>query len=129
MKLYHFCPEHLLERIKREGLTLGMIPVINNGEFVGFIKNRQWLTSNKSFVQDWETGSSLPYRRNAIRITIKIPKFNMLHLTRWILFDSFGKLEETSKILNSFGDPENWFIYNGKVLTSWFREITRINNG
>ena len=60
MKLYHFCPNWMLESIKHEGLTKGNIPFIKNGG-IALLPNTQWLTTNKSFDQEWEKPSSLPY--------------------------------------------------------------------
>lgn len=119
MRLYHFTALHLASGCLSEGLTLGVIPTIKDGK-PGMIPGYQWLTANGKFVQAWEEYSSLPYRRNAVRIEVKIPKAHRDKLLPWI---EFGKRFKISEILNSFGDPENWYVYNGKIPTGWFRKV------
>ncbi len=121
MKLYHFCAGQFLEGIKKEGLTKGMIPVIN-GNKVSFLNNCQWLTINPSFNQSWQEQSSLEYHRNDYRITIKIPTDDR-RLVKWDWMCQVPHLQESATIMNSYGDPENWYVYLGIVKTNWFREI------
>ncbi len=123
MKLYHFCPAHLLPSIKREGITKGSIPLIIKGK-VTLLPDSQWLTINNSFDQEWEGYSSLPYRRNAYRITIKIPK-TADDLIRWAVICQHLIFKETAEILNEFGDPENWYLYKGRIKPGLFREIVK----
>lgn len=121
MKLYHFCPEHMLPGIKKGGLTKGNIPLITKGK-VRLLPKIQWLTLNPSFDQEWEKYSSLPYRRNDYRITLKIPKLNE-NLGRWLSICQHPIFKETAEILNEYGDPENWFIYKGRIRPGLFRDI------
>ena len=113
----------MLGNIKEEGLTRGYIPFITKGK-IKLLKNSQWLTLNPDFDQSWERHSTLPYRRNAFRITIKVPKSAKENLIKWLDLCKHEKFEETANVLNEYGDPENWYIFFGKVKTSWFREIT-----
>lgn len=46
MVLYHFCAKHFLPGILRDGLTLGVTPVIENG-LLRFEIGQQWLTAEK----------------------------------------------------------------------------------
>lgn len=119
MRLYHFTALHLAPHCLAKGLTLGKIPEIKDGK-PGIIPGYQWLTANGNFVQAWEAYSSLPYRRNAVRIELKIPKAHRDKLLRWI---EFGRRFKISAILNSFGDPENWYVYHGRIPTGWFRKV------
>ena len=123
MTLYHFCPEHLLGSIKKVGLTLGMLPLIINGE-CRISAGCQWLTKNKSFTQSWDTESTLPYKRNAYCITIKIPKDDK-KLFNWLEFSNIPLMKETAATLNAYGDPQNWFIYLGNIKNIWFRDIVK----
>jgi len=126
MKLYHFCSRHHIEQIKKQGLTLGRIPIpdITLQQVNGFVKPCQWLTENPDFIQSWEQYSSLPYRRNDYRITIKIPKGHRDKLHRWEgICESTARLKRAAMILNMFGDPENWWCYMARVKPNWFREI------
>ena len=128
MKLYHFTPTHLLDDIKIMGLTRGMIPILKSGrngdrkEDFKVIPGYQNLTVNKAFNQSWEEQSSLPYRRNAVRITVKIPKNYRCNLFYWLRFCDAVNLN-SARVLNSYGDPENWYVYRGKIPPKWFRAI------
>lgn len=42
--LYHFCPAHMVEAIKREGLRLGAYPIFSENR-MELIPNIQWLTA------------------------------------------------------------------------------------
>lgn len=123
MKLYHFCSEQHLEEIKKDGLTLGRLPIIVNNQ-IGLVKDFQWLTSNADFEQSWEKHSTLPYRRNAFRITVKIPKGDK-NLLKWDVICKAPQLLDTAKVLNSHGDFWNWYVYKGKVKKNYFREIVK----
>lgn len=118
MKFYHFTAAHLLSAIQREGLTRGVIPIIDGGKLHGFISPYQWLTTNGSFVQDWQTHSHLPYKRNAVRLTVKIPKSSMVKVVPWLGLDI-----TSHEVLDSFGDPENWMVFDGKIPAGWIRGI------
>lgn len=124
MKLYHFTASHLIEKIKVEGLTLGAIPLSIGPAKVEY--GYQWLTANPEFQQAWcdPAFSSFPYNRNDYRIKLNIPKTSMINLIPWILV--WKELKEyipLVKHLNDFGDPENWFVYHGKIPVKWFIEI------
>ncbi len=121
MKLYHFCPAHILPGIKKEGITLGNIPLIKDNK-VRLIPDSQWLTKNDSFDQEWEKYSTLPYRRNAYRITLKIPKTD-IKLIPWLFICRHKIFKETGEALNEFGDPENWYIHKGRIRPGLFRKI------
>jgi hypothetical protein len=122
MKFYHFTATHLLPAIQREGLTKGVIPIIRDGKFYGFVGPCQWLTSNGSFVQDWQTHSHLPYRRNAVRLTIKIPKSHMDKVVPWSRLDV-----PSHEVLDVAGDPENWMVFDGHIPAGWIREVVKNN--
>lgn len=123
MKLYHFCAERFFPSIQKSGLTQGKIPLITSGKF-SFISNSQWLTTNPDFNQEWNAMFELKYDRTAVRITVKIP-IEDKKLVKWSELSKLPDLIETAAILNSYGDPENWWIYVGKVKPNWFREIKR----
>jgi hypothetical protein len=121
MKLYHFCAGHMLDGIRREGLTRGVMPVVKGNE-VRPVNGYQWLTVNPSWEQSWEMYSTLKYRRNDFRITVKIPKENKL-LVKWTELCKFPFMQETASGLNIYGDPGNWFVYCGNIKPACFREI------
>lgn len=122
MKLYHFCSRHHLEGIKTDGLTLGIIPLSIDPPLLA--KGFQWITSNPDFDQSWCKYSTLPYRRNEWRITVKIPKSHAGKKYRWLpLSNELAKHFPNIRILNLYGDPKNWFVFEGTIKPSWFRKI------
>lgn len=128
MKLYHFTSKHHIQGCTQEGLRLGIIPIsINPPKLIpGF----QWLTKNKSFEQMWcdPKYSSLPYRRDEYRITIKIPRIQRKNLIAWLYYFE-QKLKNTeAKHLNDFGDPYNWYLFKGIVTPKWFKIINHNPN-
>lgn len=125
MKLYHFCSKEHIDSIKSAGLLFGKIPVVSKkGDLKGFIQPAQWLTSNESFKQEWCEHSTLPYNRNDYRITLNI-SLDHECLKNWIdLCHRLKDLKHSAKILNSFGDPENWYVMLGVIEPYFFKEIT-----
>lgn len=124
MKLYHFTAAHLLDKIKIEGLTLGVIPV--RFRPVKFLRPYQWLTSNPNWNQSWtdETGS-IGYPRNVYRLTINIPGKARRNLHNWIRFGELNVPSNVLDTLNAYGDPENWHVFSGKINPSWVVEIVQ----
>ena len=101
MKLYHFCTKESLESIKKEGLTLGVIPV-KVGSEMKEARGFQWLTKNPDISQ------------GECRITIKIPKTSK-DIISW---------DELRKLLNGASiDNPDWYVYNGRIKPNYFREI------
>jgi hypothetical protein len=118
MKLYHFTAAHLWPAIKSQGLRRGVIPDFGVRRLIpGF----QWLTRNPSWDQAWDVSHLLPYRRNAVRITVKVPQDHAQYLRPWL--DLAQLFPETASILNGYGDPENWFVFSGNIPRGWFREV------
>jgi hypothetical protein len=127
MMLYHFTsPEHLLGCMTY-GLTLGVIPSFSERGGVALLQNYQWLTTNPSFNQAWDRESSLPYKRTAYRITVSIPieSDDMKKLIHWTDLCQTGLVHEGMvEILNSLGDPSEWYIYHGTIPTRWLSNVT-----
>lgn len=133
MKLYHFCSERHIESIKSSGLTLGTIPIPDeDGNLNGqFVQGCQWLTRNPDFQQSWADNeySNLPYSRTDFRIEVSIPKSSRHALHKWEeVCITDPRLARAAKILNSFGDPENWYFFTGRIKPGWFRQIKKNPN-
>lgn len=116
LELYHFTSPVHLPGILKEGITKGVIP-LSGLPFPKFLTGYQWLTTNPNFKQSWNEGSTLPYDRNAYRLTIKIPNFHILKIKRWT--QVCHKLTPLADDLNGFGDPENWRVFKGVVRLQW----------
>lgn len=126
MILYHYTAACLIERIKREGITLGGVLDRRNGRLVlrtGYI----WLTTNANFHgQAWNTRVTIPYDRAEYRITVEIPAAREQNVINWLDYCADGKIPpDIAADLNSIGDPENWRLYKGAIPTQWFQAVDR----
>lgn len=121
MKLYHFTSPIHVEGCKKEGINRGSIPLYKDGRH-GLLPGWQWLTSNPDFGQEWanKEHSTLPYDRTAYRLTVVIPKTSKNRLHKWL--DICGSLP-IDKHLNAFGDPENWYVFQGRIKPGWIRQV------
>lgn len=119
MKLYHFTALHLWPAIHKQGLTQGFIPdMLTHGQVIT-IPNRIWLTTNSDWDQSWQKWGNLPYRRNAVRIRVRVPGRQKKRLFPWSVL-SKQIHPHMVKVLNSFGDPQCWWIYCGHINRNWF---------
>lgn len=108
MTFYHFTAKRFLESILAEGLTKGRM--VKSMDPVSFLPNKQWLTVNPSFDQDWAVGTgTLPYKRNEVRLSIEIHSNDMINCRPWTQMQFLTPL--VAKDLSAYGDPENWWIY------------------
>ena len=126
MHLYHFTAKRFIDLIKDQGLTRGVLPIVDKqGKLIELQTPCQWLTTNPDFNQPWDNPDiqSLDYDRNDYRIEVAIPIKRGLFQKWTEICDSTEELRITSKTLNSFGDPWNWYCYFGPIKTGWFREI------
>lgn len=121
MILFHFTAQRFLAGIAREGLTRGTL--ITSLEPVRLERGWQWLTKNPSFHQEWARGSGqLPYKTNEVRLMISIPDRDS-NLKKW---SQIGFLyPEVMKVLNAYGDPENWMLYEGNIPREWVQAISK----
>jgi hypothetical protein len=124
MILYHFTARALLPKIRREGLTKGMIPwgETRDGRVIcktGF----QWLTRTQQWSdQTWALRGSMPISKNSIRITVLVPK-------EWE-----GKVAAWTAIIRRYNPPfaeemnqgmdyRNWVLFSGRIPPRWFLAI------
>lgn len=121
MELYHFTSPVHLDGCLKEGITKGMIPLLENGQ-VTVISGWQWLTSNPKFNQSWAEFSSLPYDRTAYRLTVNIPKSAMGNLSKWL---DICKTMPFLPDLNTYGDPENWWVLKRRIKPGWIRGVEK----
>jgi len=89
-----------------------------------FLSPWQWLTKNDSFEQEWAIGTGrLPYKTNEVRFNVDIPESNIKSLMSWN--QAKFMVPEVADILSTYGDPENWFVYNGIIYPKWLSNLTR----
>jgi hypothetical protein len=119
-ELYHFCPEWMLESIRIQGIAKGVV-VVQDRQKPVFKAGYQWLTVNPAFDQSWDSMSTLPYDRTAVRIEVGIKKPSRLY--KWTKSGRKIAGNEMYEVLSSFGDPENWYVYHGIIKPTWFKGI------
>lgn len=117
MTVYHFTARHLLPSILKEGITLGCIPLNMKEVRDGF----QWVTINPEFRQSWNGQVNVKYDRCAVRLTVEIPSIWRHKVLNWL--QVCKKMTEIHDVLNSFGDPENWRLYRGKIRPEWIKAV------
>ena len=117
---YHFTAKRFLESIITEGITKGLMVISMSPP--RFLQNKQWITVNPDFDQSWAVGTGfLPYKRNEVRITIKIPLEKMENCKPWSQMKFLTPL--VANDLSCMGDPENWWIYQGEIKPKWITEV------
>ena len=126
MILYHFTAAKLVNRIKREGITLGGVLDIVNEKLV-LRRGLLWLTVNSDFHnQEWNSMRTIPYDRCEFRITVNVPADSECHIINWLEYCASGNISnEMADGLNAIGDPENWRLYRGIIWPKWFTAIDR----
>lgn len=125
MILYHFCPSHLVDSIRKNGLTRGVFPLMDEKR-TKFIRGCQWLTKEPDQQkQSWATGGLILYSRTACRFTVDIPLNRTRKLKRATDFvKEFPPIYK--RIVTDWEGSENWFIYCGNIPKKWFRKIERM---
>lgn len=123
MLLYHFTPAHLLHGCLSFGIIRGCIPfrLEDNGRLM-VRPGYQWLTVNSSWQQSWNVRQAVRYDRAAFRIALKVPKSARRHLYRWI-YVCKELAPHTWQELNGEYDPENWYVYQGRIRPIWIRRV------
>jgi len=129
MELYHFCPAHMLDGIKTQGLTLGHTPVfLDDG--IGFISGTQWLTSEPDAAkQSWATSRLIPYSRTAYRLTIEIPDRRKQQKRLYRAQDFMLRTVGDTRILDGYPGSENWYVFEGSIPPAWITAIHATNAG
>ncbi len=126
MIFYHFTAKRFLDSILKEGLTRGVM--VKSLSPATFLFNKQWITTNPRFSQEWAEGTGTrPYKRNEIRLTIDIPDDKMTNAKPWSQMKFLTP--EVADDLSAFGDPENWWIYQGEIRPKWILEVVHNVNG
>ena len=123
MKLYHFTSSLHVEGCIKQGINRGLIPICKGGR-LGLIPGFQWLTLNPDFQQEWANTkySTLSYDRTEYRLTVVIPKTARDRLFKWLDICDSLPIDEA---MNAYGDPENWYIFEGRIKPSWIRKVEK----
>ncbi len=119
MTFYHFTARCFIKQIEKQGLIKGVM--LKSMKPFSFIPNCQWLTTNAAFDQSWlNPNSTLPYKRNEVRLTIEVPEHAKDNVKPWTQMRFL--VPEVADDLSRFGDPENWWVYQGNIPSSWILE-------
>jgi hypothetical protein len=124
MKLYHFTAAHLVGHILRDGITLGVLPVLDEDGRVKFLAGPcQWLTDDPGWgSQGWATRKKLTYDRTAARLTVAIPKCHRYRLIR--AYDYLPCLPPpTRRLITDWEGSEHWYLFFGKIPPGWIRKV------
>lgn len=125
MTFYHFTARRFVDSIKRMGLTRGKL--LKNYSPIEITDGYQWITTNSDWNQEWAVGTGmLPYKRNEVRLTIKIPKTSLSDCIPWSRLRFL--IPNTADILGSRGDPENWWVFDGRIKPSWIVKFDEVKN-
>lgn len=130
MKLYHFCAAKHLDSILDSGLVLGRTPIQKDDpdpeyfQLAGYVNDTQWLTLNPSWdQQSWCTSETIPYRRNAFRLTVQIPTVaSRKLLTAPKLCERY---ELSSRLWRDWEGSSDWRVFVGKIPPRWIVEVHR----
>lgn len=126
MILYHFCPDHLLKSIQRNGLTKGAYPLFGDGH-ITFIDGCQWLTQDKDPKnQSWNTSHLIDYNRAAFRLTIEVPENRRGH--KLVKATDFiqDMPTDTQGLVLDWPGHENWYIFKGRIPPNWIKGCRRM---
>lgn len=121
MALYHFTSPKHIHAVLDEGLTKGHVPAQLDPPKL--IPGWQWLTTEPSFDQSWNTMTNLDYDRTAYRIKIVLPFVAKSKTYAWTSVADRLVCERAKKSLNAEGDPENWVLFKGVVRPQSFVEV------
>jgi hypothetical protein len=122
MTLYHFTSLKHIRGCLAEGLTKGHVPT--QLEPPELASGWQWLTTDESFQQSWNTMTNLDYDRTAYRITITLPYYAAGKVYRWEKKGPKLCKRSTYETLSSQGDPENWRLFKGTLHPQWMVDVT-----
>lgn len=122
MKLFHFTAERFANRIRRDGITIGVISQFDeHGQFTGIVKGWRWLTDDPDFShQSWNERITIPYDRCAVRFTVDIPDSSKhrIHSALEVLTDVYPN----SRFLLNWPFSRSWWLYKGRIFPAWLTE-------
>lgn len=123
--LFHFCPAHMVESIRVNGLSRGKLPIIYPAG-QKLIPRCQWLTTDGDPErQSWATSHLIHYSRTAYRLTVEIPAQEKKRLHRAIDFMKRYPVEARG-VVEGWAGSEHWFIFKGIIPPDWIKEIVRM---
>jgi len=127
MQLYHFTAAHLYKKIATQGITLGAIADLIDGQ-VEIRKGIIWLSDqSEPEQQTWHSQVTIPYSRLAVRIKLDIPKNYYRCLWK---FDDYivhpnRKIDSSAiKFLKRDHDSSHWYLFENIIPVKWFSQIT-----
>jgi len=123
--LYHFTSPRHVGSIQREGITRGVLPLRVDPPYEGR-SGFQWLTANPDPDQSWNEGSTLPYDRTAWRLMIGVPEAAADRLHWWPIWGPVAVPLDVYRTLSEFGDPENWYVFAGRIPPDWIIDVERV---
>lgn len=132
MRLYHYTAQHHIDGGNGHPgpgiLRTGLMPNIH--PYIDLMDGMVWLTDSAEWTQTWST-RDVPVpgfglcNRTEVRIEVVIPKHDRVRLKPWREVSWRVLIEDMRRDLETFGDPEHWYVYVGRIPPSWIRGIER----
>lgn len=128
MKLYHYTAVHHLHGgLGHPGpgiLNVGLLPTVH--PYIDLAGGMVWLTSSTDWSQTWSTRDVAvpgfgPCNRTETRVELAIPRASRSSLRPWSEARHLVVTDGLRRDLESYGDPENWFVYAGRIPRGWIR--------
>lgn len=124
--LYHYTAAHCVQKIQRRGLTKGALPWNLDSQGNPTLRRGfQWLTTNPTWSQPWCLLGSLPFPRNAYRITVLVPPEQQRRVFAWLELCRRCQPDSAEEINRTGGDVENWRVFHGPIPPQWFLAIDK----
>jgi hypothetical protein len=135
--LHHYAPQHAIAGIRRKGLTKGAIPwnydkageptmathLSGNPRMRG--PGFQWLTTSTVWDQPFCLMGSLPFPKNAYRVTVLVPDRAKKFLFKWTELCERGRPDCAQFVNTKAVDFDNWWVFYGPIPPTWFLEVAR----
>ena len=119
MTLYHFCADKHVNKILRDGITIGaLVEPTPQGCIIH--KGWIWLTTDPDPKdQSWDTRNLVKYSRTAWRLTVAIPDSE-----RKRVYSRFGivSIYPACDMLFYLKGSESWRVYHGMIPKEWIVE-------
>lgn len=125
MRLYHFCADRHVNRIRHEGLRLGGVSVVR-GRKIRIYEGYNWLTlDGEKKNQSWNTHNLVKYDRTAWRLTVEIPDEEADRILDQDALEE--KIPGTKVLFIGWPGSENWRVYQGFIPPGWIKEAVRMD--
>jgi hypothetical protein len=125
-RLYHYTARHHADEIMQHGaIDRGgvSIPDRSGNGLLGVVRGYQWLTTDATWAQGWNTRTLVRCDRTECRLVVLIPERQLHRLSRWTeVARDFGYRAEVARRFAALGtgsDPTTWYVFEGPIPYEW----------